>query len=236
MPRFGGWNGREPQIVAPGALGLAGAARAGRRRSVNHHREPPTASNNCGDTSRGLPVGLRSAGRRSDDLRVLQMSRAWERMRPAQGDWPFAQDLTGARAHTCRLRQLARATHETQYERAADQSTQQGGVNVDRRSFLGLFGGLAAAVALLKSSPGEAMPVAKPADVAPAGAEPAVATDADMESVKTENVQWRRRRWRRRRYRVYRRYYRRRWRRRYWRPRYYRRRYYWRPRYYYRWW
>ena len=104
---------------------------------------------------------------------------------------------------------------------AADQSTQKGGVKVDRRSFLGLFGGLAAAVALLKTSPSDAMPMAKPTDVAPAAPEPAVATDADMEAVKTENVYWRRRRWRRRRFRVYRRYYRRR---------------YWRPRYYYRWW
>jgi len=105
---------------------------------------------------------------------------------------------------------------------------------VDRRSFLGLFGGLAAAVALLKSSPSDAMPATNPTDVAPAGPQPAVATDADMESAKTEKAYWRyRRRWRRRRYRVYRRYYRRRWRRRYYRPVYYYRR----PRvYYYRWW
>lgn len=130
---------------------------------------------------------------------------------------------------------LARTHGAAQYREAAGQSTHEGGANVDRRSFLGLFGGLAAAVTLFKASPSEAMPAAKPTDVAPAGAEPAVATDADMESVKTEKAQWRyRRRWRRRRYRVYRRYYRRRWRRRYWRPRYYRRFYY-RPRYY-RWW
>lgn len=106
---------------------------------------------------------------------------------------------------------------------------------MDRRSFLGLFGGLAAAVTLFKASPGEAMPAAKPTDVAPAGPEPAVATDADMDSAKTEKAYWRYRRyrrWRRRRYRVYRRYYRRR----YWRPRYYRRYYYYRPRYYYRRW
>lgn len=127
---------------------------------------------------------------------------------------------------------LARPLGAAQYCAAAGQSTHEGGVNVDRRSFLGLFGGLAAAVTLFKASPGEAMPAAKPTDVAPAGPEPAVATDADMESAKVENAQWRyRRRWRRPRYRVYRRYYRRR----YWRPRYYRRRYYWRRRYY-RWW
>lgn len=108
---------------------------------------------------------------------------------------------------------------------------------MDRRSFLGLFGGLAAAVTLLKTSPSEAMPAGKPADVAPLAPEPAVATDADMEAAKTEQVYWRRRRWRRRRYRVYRRYYRRRFYRRRWRRRYYRPVYYYRrPRVYYRWW
>lgn len=115
------------------------------------------------------------------------------------------------------------------------QSTHEGGANVDRRSFLGLFGGLAAAVTLFKASSSEAMPAAKPTDVAPAGPEPAVATDADMEAAKTEKAYWRYRRyrrWRRRRYRVYRRYYRRR--RRYYR-RWYRPVYYYRPRYY-RWW
>lgn len=53
--------------------------------------EQPAASINCGYTSRGLPIGLQIAGRRFDDLGVLQMSRAWERMRPAQRDWPFAR-------------------------------------------------------------------------------------------------------------------------------------------------
>ncbi|HMN71640.1 MAG TPA: hypothetical protein PKA55_07200 [Rhodoblastus sp.] len=127
---------------------------------------------------------------------------------------------------------LARTSGAAHYFEAADRSTHWGVRKMDRRSFLGLFGGLAAAVVLLETSPSEAMPAAKPSDVAPAAPEPAVATDADMESVKPEKAYWRRRR-------VYRRYYRRRyWRRRYYyRPRYYyRRRYYWRPRYYYRWW
>ncbi len=52
--------------------------------------EQPAASINCGYTSDGLPIGLQIAGRRFDDLGVLQMSRAWERMRPKQRDWPTA--------------------------------------------------------------------------------------------------------------------------------------------------
>ncbi len=50
--------------------------------------EQPAASINCGYTEAGLPIGLQIAGRRFDDLGVLQMSRAWERMRPAQRPWP----------------------------------------------------------------------------------------------------------------------------------------------------
>lgn len=50
--------------------------------------EQPAASINCGYTSDGLPIGLQIAGRRFDDLGVLQMARAWERMRPAQRPWP----------------------------------------------------------------------------------------------------------------------------------------------------
>ncbi|MFT4096575.1 MAG: amidase [Rhodoblastus sp.] len=51
--------------------------------------EQPASSVNCGFTSSGLPIGLQIAGRRFDDLGVLQMSRAWERMRPAQRAWPL---------------------------------------------------------------------------------------------------------------------------------------------------
>ena len=50
--------------------------------------EQPASSVNCGYTSDGLPIGLQIAGRRFDDLGVLQMSRAWEKMRPKQRDWP----------------------------------------------------------------------------------------------------------------------------------------------------
>lgn len=50
--------------------------------------EQPAASINCGFTSGGLPIGLQIAGRRFDDLGVLQMARAWEKMRPAQRAWP----------------------------------------------------------------------------------------------------------------------------------------------------
>jgi len=50
--------------------------------------EQPAVSVNAGFTSRGLPVGLQIAGRRHDDLGVLQLARAWEQLRPAQRAWP----------------------------------------------------------------------------------------------------------------------------------------------------
>ena len=50
--------------------------------------EQPAASINCGYTASGLPIGLQIVGRRFDDLGVLQMARAWERMRPAERAWP----------------------------------------------------------------------------------------------------------------------------------------------------
>jgi aspartyl-tRNA(Asn)/glutamyl-tRNA(Gln) amidotransferase subunit A len=52
--------------------------------------EQPAASINCGYTSNGLPIGLQIVGRRFDDLGVLQMAHAWERMRPQQRPWPGA--------------------------------------------------------------------------------------------------------------------------------------------------
>jgi aspartyl-tRNA(Asn)/glutamyl-tRNA(Gln) amidotransferase subunit A len=52
--------------------------------------EQPAASINCGYTAAGLPIGLQIIGRRFDDLGVLQMSRAWERMRPPERPWPKA--------------------------------------------------------------------------------------------------------------------------------------------------
>ena len=50
--------------------------------------EQPAASINCGHTAAGLPIGLQIVGRRHDDLGVLRLARAWERMRPAPQPWP----------------------------------------------------------------------------------------------------------------------------------------------------
>ncbi len=50
--------------------------------------EPPAISVNAGYTATGLPIGLQSAGRRVDDLGVLRLARAWERLRPPQRPWP----------------------------------------------------------------------------------------------------------------------------------------------------
>ncbi|HKX42550.1 MAG TPA: amidase, partial [Burkholderiaceae bacterium] len=50
--------------------------------------EQPAASINCGYTAGGLPIGLQIVGKRHDDLGVLQVAQAWERMRPAQRAWP----------------------------------------------------------------------------------------------------------------------------------------------------
>ena len=51
--------------------------------------EQPSASINCGTTQAGLPIGLQISGRRFDDLGVLQLCAAWERLRPAQRPWPL---------------------------------------------------------------------------------------------------------------------------------------------------
>lgn len=50
--------------------------------------EQPAISVNGGYTAGGMPIGLQIAGRRFDDLGVLQMARAWERLRPPQRSWP----------------------------------------------------------------------------------------------------------------------------------------------------
>ncbi len=50
--------------------------------------EQPAASINCGYTAAGLPIGLQIAGRRFDDLGVLQVSRAFELLRGPQHPWP----------------------------------------------------------------------------------------------------------------------------------------------------
>lgn len=51
--------------------------------------EQPAASINCGYTTAGLPIGLQLVGQRFDDLGVLQVARAFERLRPAQRPWPL---------------------------------------------------------------------------------------------------------------------------------------------------
>jgi aspartyl-tRNA(Asn)/glutamyl-tRNA(Gln) amidotransferase subunit A len=50
--------------------------------------EQPAASINCGFTAAGLPIGLQIIGRRHDDLGVLQVAAAYERLRPTQLPWP----------------------------------------------------------------------------------------------------------------------------------------------------
>jgi Asp-tRNA(Asn)/Glu-tRNA(Gln) amidotransferase A subunit family amidase len=50
--------------------------------------EQPAASIDCGHTAAGLPIGLQIAGKRHDDLGVLRLARAWERMRPTPRVWP----------------------------------------------------------------------------------------------------------------------------------------------------
>lgn len=50
--------------------------------------EHPAVSLNCGYTVDGLPIGLQIVGHRFDDLGVLKVARAYERMRPAQRPWP----------------------------------------------------------------------------------------------------------------------------------------------------
>jgi Asp-tRNA(Asn)/Glu-tRNA(Gln) amidotransferase A subunit family amidase len=50
--------------------------------------EQPAASICCGFTDDGLPIGLQIIGRRFDDLGVLQLAAAYERLRPAMPGWP----------------------------------------------------------------------------------------------------------------------------------------------------
>jgi aspartyl-tRNA(Asn)/glutamyl-tRNA(Gln) amidotransferase subunit A len=56
--------------------------------SVFNQSEQPAASINCGWSKSGLPIGLQIAGRRFDDLGVLQMAAFYEGVRPAQAPWP----------------------------------------------------------------------------------------------------------------------------------------------------
>jgi Asp-tRNA(Asn)/Glu-tRNA(Gln) amidotransferase A subunit family amidase len=50
--------------------------------------EQPALSVNAGFSADGLPIGLQIVGPRHDDLRVLQVGRAWEQLRPPQRPWP----------------------------------------------------------------------------------------------------------------------------------------------------
>lgn len=50
--------------------------------------EQPAASINCGTMKCGLPIGLQIAGKRFDDLGVLQVARAFELIRQPQRPWP----------------------------------------------------------------------------------------------------------------------------------------------------
>lgn len=50
--------------------------------------EQPAASINCGYSADGLPIGMQIAGKRFDDLGVLQVARAFEQIRGAQRPWP----------------------------------------------------------------------------------------------------------------------------------------------------
>lgn len=49
----------------------------------------PAASINCGYGATGLPIGLQIVGRRFDDLGVLRLSHAVERLRSEQRRWPM---------------------------------------------------------------------------------------------------------------------------------------------------
>ena len=50
--------------------------------------EQPAASVDCGRGADGAPIGLQIVGRRHDDLGVLRLARAWERLREPPPPWP----------------------------------------------------------------------------------------------------------------------------------------------------
>ena len=50
--------------------------------------EQPAISVNAGFTEDGLPIGLQIVGRRHDDLDVLRLGAAWERLAPPMPAWP----------------------------------------------------------------------------------------------------------------------------------------------------
>jgi Asp-tRNA(Asn)/Glu-tRNA(Gln) amidotransferase A subunit family amidase len=51
--------------------------------------EQPAATVNCAHDDEGLPIGLQIVGRRFDDVGVLAMARAFEKMRAGEArPWP----------------------------------------------------------------------------------------------------------------------------------------------------
>jgi aspartyl-tRNA(Asn)/glutamyl-tRNA(Gln) amidotransferase subunit A len=50
--------------------------------------EQPAVALNAGYSASGLPIGLQIVGPRHDDLGVLRLARAWERLRGPQRPWP----------------------------------------------------------------------------------------------------------------------------------------------------
>jgi aspartyl-tRNA(Asn)/glutamyl-tRNA(Gln) amidotransferase subunit A len=50
--------------------------------------EQPAVALNAGYSASGLPIGLQIVGPRHDDLGVLRLARAWERLRGPQQPWP----------------------------------------------------------------------------------------------------------------------------------------------------
>jgi Asp-tRNA(Asn)/Glu-tRNA(Gln) amidotransferase A subunit family amidase len=61
--------------------------------------EQPAISVPCahvrGGPADGAPIGLQIIGRRHDDLGVLRLARAWERLRPADALRPWPEPTAG---------------------------------------------------------------------------------------------------------------------------------------------
>jgi aspartyl-tRNA(Asn)/glutamyl-tRNA(Gln) amidotransferase subunit A len=56
--------------------------------------EQPAASINCGYSRSGLPIGIQVAGQRFDDLGVLRVCRAFEKIRAPQRPWPTVPTMS----------------------------------------------------------------------------------------------------------------------------------------------
>ena len=57
--------------------------------------EQPAISVPCAHDPQGAPIGLQIIGRRHDDLGVLRLARAWERLRPADALAPWPEPVAG---------------------------------------------------------------------------------------------------------------------------------------------